>query len=214
MSRMIAMILARMISVPILLIWRLMGWRAEGDLPERDKFILIAAPHTSNWDYIMMIALSAHYGRRPKTLVKANAFKWPIIGQIIRWIGGIPVERKASTNFVQQAIDIINAHDRIVLVIAPEATRKRADYWRSGFYHIGYGAGVPIVLGYLDYQRKVGAAGPAFTPTGDVEADIQEIAAFYAEHGHGKFPERATPVRFAPRPALQPEQETPASDQA
>lgn len=196
MRRIIATIIGRAISVPILLLWRLAGWHAQGQLPRLDKFILIAAPHTSNWDYIMMIALSAHYRRRPKTLVKASAFRWPVFGLLIRAIGGIPVKRDQSSNFVDQAVQILKSEDRVVLVIAPEATRKHADYWRSGFYHIAHGAGVPIVLGYLDYRNKVGAAGPTFYTTGDIDKDMTEIATFYDEHGHGKFPEKASPVRF------------------
>lgn len=193
---MIAVFLARIISIPILLIWYLVGWRAEGDLPDLDKYILVAAPHTSNWDYMNMIALSAYFKRKPSTFVKDSAFKIPIIGRLIRWFGGIPIDRSKSQNFVQQAVEFVDKQDRVVLVITPEGTRGKRDYWRSGFYYIALEANIPYVLGYLDYKRKRGAGGLVLYPTGDVEADLAIIREFYATHGHGKYPENTTPVQF------------------
>ena len=196
MAYQIAHLFARIIGLPVLLIWRLSGWRAKGMLPDTDKLILIAAPHTSNWDYVAMFALAAHFRRRPQTFLKASATQWPVIGLMLRWLGAIPVERSQSSNAVDNAAERIKERERIVLVIAPEGTRKKMDAWRSGFYHIAVAANVPIVLGYLDYKNKIGAAGPTFYPTGDVEADMAIISEFYAEHGHGKYPENASPPRL------------------
>lgn len=165
-------------------------------MPDVDKFVMIAVPHTSNWDYIHMIPLAAHFKRKPTTLIKSSALRWPLVGWFIRRIGGLPVERSGSTKFVDQAVQLIREHQRIVLVIAPESTRKKADYWRSGFYYIALEAGIPIVPGYLDYRRKVGGVGEALYPTGDIEADMQKLRTFYAAYGHGKYPEDASPVQL------------------
>lgn len=199
MKRIIANIIARVVSVPILLIWYLVGWRAEYDLPDLDKYVLVAVPHTSNWDYMNMIALSAYFKRKPSTFVKDSAFKLPVIGTLIRWIGGIPIDRSKSQNLVQQAVEFIANQERVVLVITPEGTRSKRDYWRSGFYYIALEAKIPYVLGYLDYKRKRGSGGPVIYPTGDIEADLRVIRDFYASHGHGKHPENTTPVQFRPQ---------------
>lgn len=198
MARLIADILGYIASVPVLLVWRLAGWRAEGELPKLDKFVLIAAPHTSNWDYMVMLGLAAHYHRKPYTIVKDKAVKWPILGAFIKWFGGIPVNRTTSQNAVQQAVATINTIPRIVLVIAPEGTRRKTDHWRSGFYHIALEANLPIVLGFLDYNRKRAGAGPMITPSGDIEADMEIIRAFYESHGYGKHPAQASDVRLLP----------------
>lgn len=198
MKRAFALIVARIISIPILLLWRLAGWGVDEDLPELDKYILVAAPHTSNWDYVMMIALSAYHKRKPYTFVKDSAFKLFLVGTLVRWFGGIPIDRSKSQNLVEQAVEFIDQKDRIVLVITPEGTRNKSAYWRSGFYHIALKAKVPYVLGYLDYKRKRGSGGLVIHPSGDVDADLQIIREFYATHGHGKYPENFTPAYFRP----------------
>jgi 1-acyl-sn-glycerol-3-phosphate acyltransferase len=194
MTRRLANFLAQIISVPILLIWYGLGWRTEGKFPPDDKFVLIAAPHTTNWDYANMIALAAYYKRRPYTMVKHTAFEWFIIGKLIKWGGGIPIDRTKSANVVQQVVMFIQQKDRIVLVIAPEGTRKKTDQWKSGFYHIAVQAGLPIALGFLDYKRKRAGVGMILNPSGDIEADMQIIREFYHNHGYGKHPENASDV--------------------
>jgi 1-acyl-sn-glycerol-3-phosphate acyltransferase len=189
-------LLYTLIARPISVIWHLSGWRTTRDLPNVDKFILLGVPHTSNWDYVMMVSMAAYFRRRPRTIVKANAFRWPLLGRLIRLIGGIPVEREQSANFVDQAVDVVNSQERIVLVIAPEGTRRKTECWRSGFYYIAVKARIPILLGYLDYKNKLGGVGPLFYPTGDVDKDMAEIRAFYAEHGYGKYPDQASNVRL------------------
>jgi 1-acyl-sn-glycerol-3-phosphate acyltransferase len=160
---------------------RLTGWRVEGQLPdEARKSVLIAAPHTSNWDlpYTLMVAFALNL--RVQWMGKSGIFRFPF-GGLMRWLGGIPVDRSRSTNLVAASIDSIrNAVGPLQLIVPPEGTRSKTRYWKTGFYHIAVGAGVPIVMAYLDYRRKVGGLGSIFKTTGDVERDMAAIKAFYA----------------------------------
>lgn len=192
---MLARFLVWLVAVPALLLWRLAGWRVEGDLPDIDRYVFVYAPHTSNWDYVHMLPLALHFRRRPSTMVKDSAFRGSV-GWFVRAVGGIPIDRSKSNNAVRQAAAYINAHPRVVLVIAPEGTRRKRDHWKSGFYYIAREAGVPIVLGYLNYREKRGGAGPTLYPTGDIEADMALIREFYAERGYGRYPENASDIRL------------------
>ena len=116
-------------------------------------------------------------------------FRWPM-GPFLRWMGAIPVDRSKSTDVVARSIQAFGAHPRMVLVVPPSGTRRKVMYWKSGFYHIARGAHVPIVLGYLDYRRKVGGIGPAVYPTGDMAADMDVIRSFYRDI-QGKYPDQA-----------------------
>ncbi|GAB4089435.1 lysophospholipid acyltransferase family protein [Hydrogenophaga soli] len=160
---------------------RLTGWRVEGQLPdEARKSVLIAAPHTSNWDlpYTLMVAFALNL--RVQWMGKSGIFRFPF-GGLMRWLGGIPVDRSRSTNLVAASIDSIrNAAGPLQLIVPPEGTRSKTRYWKTGFYHIAVGAGVPIVMAYMDYRRKVSGLGPIFKATGDVERDMATIKAFYA----------------------------------
>ena len=160
---------------------RLTGWRVEGQLPdEARKSVLIAAPHTSNWDlpYTLMVAFALNL--QVQWMGKSGIFRFPF-GGLMRWLGGIPVDRSRSTNLVAASIDSIrNATGPLQLIVPPEGTRSKTRYWKSGFYHIAVGAGVPIVMAYMDYRRKVSGLGPIFKATGDVERDMAAIKAFYA----------------------------------
>ncbi len=173
---------------------RLAGWRVEGCLPDFAKGVLIAAPHTSNWDLPFMLAIAYVLGLRPSWLGKRELFRWPF-GWLMRWLGGVPVDRRASQNLVQQAIDRFASAQRLFLVVPPSGTRRRATHWKSGFYHIARGAGVPIICTFLDYRRKVGGIGPVLRPSGDVRADMRTIRGFYADIV-GRYPALATPVRL------------------
>jgi 1-acyl-sn-glycerol-3-phosphate acyltransferase len=170
------------------------GWRVEGALPEGTKAVVIAAPHTSNWDMPFMLAVAYVLGIRPSWLGKRELFGWPF-GGFMRFLGGLPVDRSARRNVVQQVVDLYAASDRLYVVIPPSATRSRAVHWKSGFYHIARGAGVPVMCTFLDYRRKVGGVGPVFHPTGDVAADMDVLRTFYAGVT-GKFPALTTPVRL------------------
>ncbi len=116
----------------------------------------------------------------------------------MKWLGGIPIDRSKSSNVVAQSIQTFKENREVVLVVAPEGTRKKANYWKTGFYHIANGANVPIVMGFIDYARKVGGIGPTLIPTGDIEFDVQKIRFFY-DGITGKIPDKSTPAVIAPR---------------
>jgi len=172
-----------------LIIFRFTGWKPAGKRPNISKYVIIAAPHTSNWDFFYTICLAFILKIKPFIMMKTAWFRWPM-GPFLRWLGAIPVDRSKSTHVVAGSIQAICAHPRMVLVVPPSGTRRKVMYWKTGFYHIAKGANVPIVLGYLDYRRKVGGIGPVVYPTGNMEADMKIIQAFYADIA-GKFPKKA-----------------------
>lgn len=160
---------------------RLGGWKVEGTLPPQAvKSVLIAAPHTSNWDlpYTLMLAFALRL--RVYWMGKQSIFRAPF-GGLMRWLGGIPVNRSQSSNLVASSAQAMReAEGPMQLIIPPEGTRGRTRHWKTGFYFIAQQAGVPIVLAFVDFGRKVGGLGPLFQPTGDVDADMARIKAFYA----------------------------------
>lgn len=160
------------------LILGLAGWRTEGRLPLIPKFVLVGAPHTSNWDLPFTLLIAFALRARIHWLGKTAIFHRPFKG-FFQWLGGIPVERSQADNLVEQSIQQFQRNDQLILTIAPAGTRKRVNKWKSGFYRIACGAGVPIVLGFLDYRRKVGGIGPVVYPTGNIAADMKTIRAFY-----------------------------------
>ncbi len=159
---------------------KLAGWKVEGSLPANaSKCVLIAAPHTSNWDlpYTLMVAFALRLN--VYWMGKSSIFKPPFRG-VMMWLGGIPVNREQSSNLVAASSDAIKAADGSVQVIVPpEGTRSKARYWKTGFYYIALGAQVPIVMAYLDYAEKRGGLGPALQPSGDIEKDMAIVKAFY-----------------------------------
>lgn len=162
---------------------KLAGWRVEGTLPDNArKSVLIAAPHTSNWDlpYTLMVGFALHLNLY--WMGKASLFG-PPFGAVMRWLGGIAVDRSQSTNLVAASAKALrDAEGSVHLVIPPEGTRSQTRHWKTGFYWIAHEAGVPIVLAYMDYPRKLSGLGPVFTPTGDIEADMLQIKAYYAQY--------------------------------
>ena len=160
---------------------RLTGWTLDGQAPAgHPKCVLIAAPHTSNWDlpYTLMVAFALRMNIH--WMGKRQIFRWPF-GGLMRWLGGIAVDRSQSTNLVAASAKALrDAEGSVHLVIPPEGTRSQTRHWKTGFYWIAHEAGVPIVLAYMDYERKISGLGPVFTPTGDVESDMATIKAFYA----------------------------------
>ena len=173
---------------------KLFGWRAEGSLADTPKCVLIVAPHTSNWDFLVMLALAIALRIKATWMGKHTLFRAPF-GWIMRRLGGLPIDRSARNNVVEQAIESFRRRDRMVLAILPEGTRKRTPYWKSGFYHIALGAKVPIALGFADYRRKVGGIGRVFVPSGDVDADMALIRDFYSSIT-GKRPEQFGEIRL------------------
>jgi 1-acyl-sn-glycerol-3-phosphate acyltransferase len=141
-----------------------------------------------------MLAVAFALGVRPSWLGKRELFRWPF-DRALRWLGGVPVDRRAPQGLVGEAVARFAEAKQLFLVIPPSGTRARATHWKSGFYHVARGAGVPIVCSYLDYRERVGGIGLVLTPTGDVRADMDRIRAFYAPK-RGKYPAQATPVRL------------------
>ncbi|HEX2905237.1 MAG TPA: lysophospholipid acyltransferase family protein [Phototrophicaceae bacterium] len=169
-------------------LFRLFGWRVEGTVPNFPKFIIVAAPHTSNWDGVILIFVALILRMKIYWMGKHTLFK-PPLGWFLRALGGIPIDRRASHNAVQQAVAQFAEHERLILVIPPEGTRRKAARWKTGFYYIAQGANVPLVLGYIDFPRKVTGLGPVLQPSGDIEADMEPIRAFY-QGKTGLHPER------------------------
>jgi len=160
---------------------KIAGWRIEGELPSNArKCVLIAAPHTSNWDlpYTLMAAfvlrLNVYW------IGKASLFRAPF-GAVMRWLGGIAVQREQSSNLVAASIAALKAADGSVqLIVPPEGTRGKTTRWKTGFYYIALGAEVPILLAFMDYADKRAGLGPAFQPSGDIDRDMAAIKAYYA----------------------------------
>ncbi len=160
-------------------ILKCMGWRVEGTPPTTSKYVVIVAPHTSNWDFPMALFISWYYRMKGAWFGKHEIFNWPLLGWFFRLHGGIPVDRRRSHGLVEQAVRVFQEREHLVLALAPEGTRAKCACWKSGFYHIALKANVPIALGYLDFQRKCGGFGPLYYPTGDPETDLTHIRAFF-----------------------------------
>ncbi len=173
----------RLLAKIFLLITR---WKLEGRVPELSKCVIIGAPHTSNWDFFFGMLFKLYYGLNIQFLMKKELFRFPF-RWVFNWIGGIPVDRRKHGNLVDHLGEKMKNSEDFYLAIAPEGSRKEVMVWKRGFYHIAKKAGVPIVLGYMDYRRKVVGIGPVFYPGDDIEKDMREIAVFYSTI-QAKFP--------------------------
>jgi len=181
---------------------RLAAWEAVGDIAPRGKAVLIAAPHTSNWDGVWLLVYKVAKGLNANFLAKDTLFWWPL-GSILYALGAIPIDRKHSANVISKLVKQFKERDHFYLALAPEGTRKRRPYWKSGFYRIALEAGVPIVMGFIDYKNKRMGIGESFMPSGNVELDMAHIRDFYARCS-GRHPENATPAEFAPGTRVSP----------
>lgn len=181
-------VFSRLFQAVSILFLKIAGWRRIGQVPDLPRFVMIGAHHTTNWDAPIAIAMVFAFRLKAYWLGKHTAFRWPFAG-ILRWLGGIPIDRTKSADVVGQMIEEMKKRAELVLLLAPEGTRKKVTRWKTGFYHIARGAGVPIVLSFLDYARKEGGLGPVFNPTGNFETDMAEILKFYSTVT-GKHPER------------------------
>ena len=168
--------LLRWIAIGIL---KLIGWHARGKELEHQRFVLIGAPHTSNWDFPLMLLVVLKLRLQVFWMGKHTLFPWGL-GWLMKWLGGIPINRSASHNVVNQTVRQYREHDELVVLIPPEGTRSKVDSWKTGFYHIASNAKVPILLGYVDAEKKEAGLADFFNPTGDLENDMREIRAFYA----------------------------------
>jgi 1-acyl-sn-glycerol-3-phosphate acyltransferase len=164
----------------------LTGWKLEGEIPDIKKCVIIGAPHTSNWDFFFGMVYKLYYGINIQFLIKKELFRFPF-RWVFNWIGGIPVDRYKHHHLTNSLGEKMKNSESFYLAIAPEGTRKQTMVWKRGFYHIAKQAGVPIVMGYMDYRRKVVGVGPLFSPSNDIEKDMREIAMFYSNI-QAKFP--------------------------
>lgn len=171
-----------------------LGWKVDPHLPTTKKAVVIAAPHTSNWDGPIMIAVSWVLGVRLHWIGKHTLFK-PPFGRIVRALGGIPIDRRSPQGLVGQLQQAFTDADVLWVSVPPEGTRSKVEHWKSGFYAIAYGTDVPVLCGYLDFGKKIGGLGPAIEITGDVRADMDKIRAFY-DGMVGKIPKYMGPIRL------------------
>ncbi len=170
----------------------LFGWKIVNTPPsDIKKCILVGAPHTSNWDYIIGVfgAMSANLSA--KFLIKSEVFFFPV-GPILKFFGGVPVERGKKSNLVDQLADFIRDKERIHLVFTPEGTRQRVNRWKTGFYNVAQKANIPMILCYLDYKKKEGGFGPVIYPSGNYKEDLKKIKRFYSSI-HPKYPHLFNP---------------------
>ena len=157
----------------------LTGWRVEGKLPELPKYILIGAPHTSNWDFVLFLGVIFTLRASVHFMGKVELFNNPL-GWFFYYCGGVPVDRKKSTGLVDQMVEACNKSDQFILTIAPEGTRHHVSEWKQGFYHIAKGAGIPIVMAQVDGKHKTVHIGKTFQPTTDMEVDMKSIQDYFA----------------------------------
>ena len=170
-----------------------LGWTVHADYPDVEKYVLIAAPHTSNWDFPLGIVAAKAINLDVQWLGKHTLFRWPY-GWFFRSIGGTPVQRDQTLNLIQQIADLFDRSGQLVLALAPEGTRSKTDHWKTGFYHIARAANVPIVMAYLDYGQKQVGIGGAFYPGNDIEAVFAQIRQFYKGR-RGKHPDKESQVQ-------------------
>lgn len=159
-------------------IFWLIGWKFDPIIPTEKKYIIVIAPHTSNWDFVIGKLTNWICGLKPKVLVKKEAFNF-FTGPFIRMWGGIPIDRNNTVNIVDQVVQYFNDNEELILGITPEGTRKRNPNWKTGFYRIAVKANIPLYFGYMDYKTKRAGIRDRFDPTGDMEGDMKKIKAYF-----------------------------------
>lgn len=163
-------------------------WNAVAAIPLPPRCIIIGAPHTSNFDLILGLLLMGAQQVRFNWVGKKEAFWWPL-GLLFRKLGGIPLDRKKSKKFVDQIIQLFNEREMLRVAIAPEGTRRKTSHWRTGFYYMAHGAGVPIVMAFIDKKTRVVGWSTLIHTTGDIQADFEIIRRFYLDK-HGINPNK------------------------
>jgi 1-acyl-sn-glycerol-3-phosphate acyltransferase len=170
---------SRLVKALLLALYRWKGWALSGETSAPKRCIILGAPHTSNWDFVFFLGTTHTLGITPSFMGKHSLFKWPM-RRFMFDMGGISVNRSAKdANYVEQVVAEYGRREELALVIAPEGTRGAIVAWRSGFYHIAHGAGVPIVPAWVDNKTMRGGIGPAIATSGDFAADLKKIAQFY-----------------------------------
>jgi len=168
--------------------WECVGERSTGD----NKCIVLGVPHTSNWDFVIIVAIASKLNLNIYWMGKQQLFRGPI-GWVAKWLGGIPIDRSKTNNVVDQMVDVFNEAKDLWLLIAPEGTRKRVPRWKTGFYHIAKEGQIPIVLSFIDYVEKRCGLGETFRTTDDMKADLTFLQAHYGQYA-AKHPEDYDPV--------------------
>jgi 1-acyl-sn-glycerol-3-phosphate acyltransferase len=161
-----------------LLLMKALGWRTEGALPDIPRYVLIVAPHTSNWDLLFGAVTAFALRLDVYFMAKHQLFRFPF-GPLMRWIGALRIDRRVHADTVRHAVETFREHDRLVIAVPPEGTRARVKHWKTGFYYIAAGAGVPVVMAFIDYGRKTAGVGPVLVPSGDIDADMRSVREFY-----------------------------------
>ncbi|AUZ04661.1 hypothetical protein ADP71_09450 [Vitreoscilla sp. C1] len=171
-----------------------LGWSIDNQFPsDIQQCVMLAAPHTSNWDALYARLTLKAMGINVRITIKDSYMKFPM-GPFIRALGGIGIDRRPKQageerpSMVQVMINLFQEHPKLCMLVTPEATRARQENWKTGFYYVAIGAGVPIALAYMDYEKKIAGVGKIIYPSGDFEADMREIMAFY-QNIHPKYPE-------------------------
>ena len=176
----------RILAITIL---KIIGWKAVGKELSSPRLVLIGAPHTSNWDFPLMLLVVLKLRFKVFWMGKNSLFKFPF-ASLMKWLGGIPIDRSKANNVVTQITEEFARNQELIVLIPPEGTRSKVDNWKTGFYHIARNANVPILLGYLDAPKKEAGIADFFTPTKDMDKDMREIRQFYSTKG-GIRPENA-----------------------
>jgi len=175
------------------LLLKLHGWRVIGDRRALalKKYVLIGAPHTSNWDGYYFILAALKLGVTPQWMGKDKLFRFPL-GPLMRWFGGIAVDRSKTNNLVQATVDKFNECKSLIVVVPPEGTRGRGERWKSGFYHIARGAAVPVVCGFINFARREVGMEKVLEMGGNLKAELERLRAYYADKV-GRYPAHYTP---------------------
>ena len=176
------------------LILRTLGWRVTADLPDFRKYVAIAAPHTSNWDFPLGILAARAIKLEIHWMGKHSLFYWPW-GWFFRAIGGTPVHRGQNQNYIRQMSELFSRSENLVLALAPEGTRGKTDHWKTGFHYIARAAKVPIVMAYLDFAHKEVGIGEILYPGDDIEADFEQIREYYSDK-QGRNPSQASLIQI------------------
>jgi 1-acyl-sn-glycerol-3-phosphate acyltransferase len=174
------------------LVLRAAGWTPVGEVPRAG--ILVGAPHTSNWDFIMMLLVMWRGGVTPRVLIKKELFRGPL-GWLLHRLGGIPLDRANPGGVVRELVREARSGEPFLLVIAAEGTRQKGEYWKSGFWRLARAASLPIALGFVDGPTRTAGFGPTIRATSDVVADMDQVRAFYRDK-RGIHPERRTEPRL------------------
>jgi 1-acyl-sn-glycerol-3-phosphate acyltransferase len=170
-------------------ILKALGWRVINNIPPGlKKCVVTMAPHTSNWDFLLGWIGYSSLGINSTYLIKKEAFFFPL-GPLLKALGAIPVDRKSKNNVVHQVVELFNNSETMFLTITPEGTRSLNYNWKRGYYYIAENAGVPIGLGFLDYEKKIGGIGQMLTPGGDYDSDLKVMESFYMDK-IGRHPEK------------------------